>query len=60
MIATRKELRGVQHSMRKDIERLETWLKFVNIGLVPLIVLVLALALGLARYRRRAAAVRQA
>ena len=60
MIATRRELRRVQHSMRKDIETLESWLKFVNIGLVPLIVLVLALVLGMARYRRRAAAVRQA
>jgi ABC-type uncharacterized transport system involved in gliding motility auxiliary subunit len=53
MIATRKELRDVQHELRKDIETLEAWLKFVNIALVPLLVAVLAVIVGVLRVRRR-------
>ncbi len=43
MISTRKELRTVQRSLREEIEKLETELKLVNIGLMPLLVLLLAL-----------------
>ena len=62
MLATRKELRAVQHSLRKDIESIEAGLRFVNIGLVPLIVFLLAIVLALLRYRGRlaAAALKQA
>lgn len=38
-IRTRKELRKVKHELQKDIESLGTWLKFVNIGLVPMIII---------------------
>ena len=37
IIAFRGSLRDVQLALRQDISRLETFLKFVNIGLIPLI-----------------------
>ncbi|MCP5431714.1 MAG: GldG family protein [Alphaproteobacteria bacterium] len=55
LIRARGELRGVQRSLRADIETLGAWLKFVNIVLVPLIVALVALALFYMRHRRRAA-----
>ena len=48
----RKELRAVQRGLDKDIERLGTWLKVINIGLVPLL-LTLATLFALWRRRRR-------
>ncbi|MCY4155716.1 MAG: GldG family protein [Gammaproteobacteria bacterium] len=53
-IKTRKELRAVQHELQKNIERLGTQLKFINIGLIPLIIGLLALVAGLRRARLRA------
>jgi ABC-type uncharacterized transport system involved in gliding motility auxiliary subunit len=53
-LATRKALRDVQYDLRKDIERLETWIKVVNIGLVPLLLGIVALALLGWRRQRRA------
>ena len=49
MVSTRKELRDVQHQLRKDIEGLGSRIKAINIALVPLLVGVAAL--GLAAYR---------
>ena len=54
--ATRRQLRAVQLEMRRDIEALETWLRVVNIALVPALLVVLAVALGVLRARRRRAA----
>ena len=51
-IRTRKELRAVQHELQKNIERLGTQLKFINIGLIPLIIALLALVAGIQRSRR--------
>ena len=45
MLATRKELRGVQRALREDIERLARKVKLINIALVPFLVLLLALFL---------------
>ncbi len=53
----RKELRQVRRDLDKDIEGLGTWLKVINIGLVPLLVLAVALA-GVSLRNRRAAAIR--
>ncbi|MGQ0664368.1 MAG: GldG family protein [Pseudomonadota bacterium] len=53
MVAIRKELRDVQRDLRKDIDGLETWLKFVNIGLIPIGIGVVAVGLELVRLRRR-------
>ena len=52
----RRELRDVRHSLRKDIEALETWLKFVSIGLVPIVIGLGGLLAGLHRMRRRRSA----
>lgn len=53
ILATRKELRRVQLALSEDIEALETWLRFINIGLIPILVGVVAVGLGTARHRRR-------
>lgn len=53
VISINHQLRDVQHALRRDIERLEAEVKFVNIGLIPLIVGVLAIVLGAVRLARR-------
>ena len=53
-LKTRKELRNVQHELRKNIEALGRQLKFINIGLVPLIVMLFAAGIGIYRSRRSA------
>jgi ABC-type uncharacterized transport system involved in gliding motility auxiliary subunit len=58
MLDTRKQLREVQLALRRDIDRLDGVLRFINIGLVPIVVAAIALVVGavrLARRRRRAA-----
>ena len=52
-IKTRKELRAVQHELQKNIERLGAQLRFINIGLIPLAIALLAFGAGLRRARRR-------
>ena len=52
-IKTRKELRAVQHELQKNIERLGTQLKFINIGLIPLFIALFALFAGIHRARRK-------
>ena len=52
-IRTRKELRAVQHELQKNIERLGTQLKFINIGLIPLLIALLALFAGIRHARRK-------
>jgi ABC-type uncharacterized transport system involved in gliding motility auxiliary subunit len=55
-LQVRTELRKVKHDLRKDIDALGTNLKFVNIGLVPLLITVLGLAsLGSHNWLRRKA-----
>lgn len=53
-LATRKALREVQYSLNKDIEHLQTWIKVVNIGLVPALLCVLAVVTWSWRRQRRA------
>ena len=53
---TRRELRGVQLDLRRDMERLERVLRFANIAFVPMALVALALAFAVLRARRRAAA----
>jgi ABC-type uncharacterized transport system involved in gliding motility auxiliary subunit len=52
-LKTRKELRAVQHELQKNIESLGSKLKFINIGLMPLLIMMAAIATGLYRTRRR-------
>lgn len=49
----RKELRDVRRSLDQDIQRLGATLKFINIALVPLLVIAVALVLWSLRRRRR-------
>ena len=52
-VNTRKELRAVQHELQKNIEQLGTVLKFINIGLTPLLIVLIALTVGMLRSRRK-------
>ncbi len=52
MIQSRRELREVQRSLRRDIENLGSWLKFINIGLIPILVGGLTLVLAALRRQR--------
>ena len=58
LIDTRAQLRDVQHNLRKDIDLLGSFLAFVNIALVPLLVAAFALGLAWLRRRRRARAIK--
>ena len=51
-IKTRKELRAVQHDLGRNIEQLGTWLKAINIGLIPLLLAIFAVVASLFRHRR--------
>ncbi len=53
MVDTRKELRSVQHDLRKDIERMGTKLKLANMAIMPGAVAVAALGLSAFRIGRR-------
>ena len=53
MLATRRQLRGVQAALREDIWHLKMLLEFVDIALVPIIVAAAALVIGALRLRRR-------
>ncbi|MBE0439743.1 MAG: Gldg family protein [Gammaproteobacteria bacterium] len=50
---TQQKLREVQGNLRKDIDKLDTQLKFFNIGLVPMIIALLAVLSGWLRIRKR-------
>ena len=53
LVATRKELRNVQHELQKNIESLENVVKFLNIGLVPLVIAVGGVVFSAYTMRRR-------
>lgn len=52
-VQVRKDLRDVRSELRKDINRVEGWAKFANIGLMPLIIGIGGLVVGLWQMRRR-------
>jgi ABC-type uncharacterized transport system involved in gliding motility auxiliary subunit len=56
IVATRGQLRSVQLELRRDIERLESTLRVLNIALVPALLTLFAIALAFVRLRRRSAA----
>jgi ABC-type uncharacterized transport system involved in gliding motility auxiliary subunit len=49
----RRDLRQVQHDLQRDIDRLGTRLKLLNIGLIPAAVMVVALVYGMRRRKRQ-------
>ena len=52
MLDVRRQLREVQHNLRKDIEELDTVLKILNIWTVPVVVAVIAIVMAFIRRRR--------
>lgn len=55
-VRIRKDLRDVRRSLDVEIERLGTWLKVLNIALVPALIAIGAIALAVTRRRRLSAA----
>lgn len=51
-VKTRKDLRNVQHELRKNIESLGSVLKFVNTALIPILIIIFAIGLGMYRHKR--------
>ncbi len=54
-VSIRRELRGVQRALRKDIDRLDAWLKFFNIAAIPLLLVAVTLVVAVIRRVRRPA-----
>jgi ABC-type uncharacterized transport system involved in gliding motility auxiliary subunit len=54
---TRKELRAVQFELQKNVAQLGTTLKFINIGLVPLMIVFITLIIGFIRTQKKAESV---
>jgi len=52
MLSVRRELREVKRALREDIDRLDGWLKFTNIALVPLLVGIGGIGWAAARRRK--------
>lgn len=48
-IEVRQQLREVQHNLQKDIQQLASRLRFINIGLIPLLIAFVAIGVGLYR-----------
>lgn len=57
IVSMRSELRGVQHALRADIERLDGTLKFLNIGAMPIVLAIFSLLVLLTRRWYRKAAI---
>jgi ABC-type uncharacterized transport system involved in gliding motility auxiliary subunit len=53
LIRTRKELRDVRLKLNEEIDRMEVWIRFINIAAVPILVSCVAVGLGVFRMRRR-------
>lgn len=51
-VAAQAKLKELRKALRRDLERLETGLKWLNIALMPVVVGVVGLVVGLARKRR--------
>ncbi len=52
-LEVRKELREVKHNLRKDIEQLASRLRFINIGLIPMLIALVAIGIGVYRVYSR-------
>ncbi|MDX1486947.1 MAG: Gldg family protein [Acidiferrobacterales bacterium] len=58
-VRIRNELRDVRHELRKNIETLEGWLKFINIGMMPILIGIGGVVVGSYQIRRRKKGVRR-
>ena len=52
-VKIRRELRDVQFELRRDIERIQSWIKFINIGLVPFLLTVIAVGSWVFRRKKQ-------
>ena len=52
MLGIRKQLRNVQVRLRKEVETLERWLQFLNIGMIPILIAAIGIIVGISRYTR--------
>lgn len=57
LLAARQEMRGVQRSLRENVETLGSRLRFLNVLAMPILVALVAMGLAVWRYRRRKARV---
>ncbi len=55
IVEIRRDLRDVQHELRKDIDTLDAWLKFLNIAAIPLVLGGIAMVVVIVRRFRRTA-----
>ena len=55
LVQVRKELRSVQHELGKNIESVESWVKFINIGLVPILIGMVGVWMSSSRLRKKSA-----
>ena len=55
LVQVRKELRSVQHELSKNIENVESWVKFINVGLVPVLIGLAGVWISSSRVRRKSA-----
>lgn len=53
MLTVRRELRDVQRALRTDLDRLDDWLKFLNIAAIPLLLVAGVAVVSIYRRRRR-------
>lgn len=58
MLQTRRDLRAVQHNLRREIDTLQSEIQVMNIALMPALVLLIAVGVGLVRRQRRIASQR--
>ena len=57
-VRIRAELREVRHALRKNIENLENRIKFINIGLIPILIAIGGFLVSIHRVNRRRRSVR--
>lgn len=52
-VQIRKELRNVRHQLQQDIDSLEGWTKFINIGLIAILVGICGVLISILKLRKR-------
>ena len=52
-VQIRKELRNVRHQLQQDIDSLEGWTKFINIGFIPILIGIIGVVISVMKIRRR-------
>jgi len=52
-VQIRKELRQVRHQLQQNIDDMEAWMKFINIGLIPILIAIGGIVFGSIKVKRR-------